>query len=366
MVLWLIRALIGSCVHTRLKYSKDCENIFANWWGFYKFTMMQTFRSVFPDRSYPAKISHQTPILSLGSCFAVEMGQRLKDLKFDLQINPFGLQYNPASLAEGMVHLMGEKVFEKADLFENQGLWRSFAHHSQFAHPDPDQALVLINEALSAARLHLEKANFLFLTLGTAQVWRLAENDSVVNNCHKLPAKQFKKSYLDVFTCVDTLSAGLDAIFASHPKLQVLISVSPVRYLREGIVENNRSKAILLLATAQLEEKYQQVHYFPAYELLMDDLRDYRFYANDLAHPNGLALDYIWTYLQNNLMDEATRKTCEAIAQLNKGMHHRPLHGDSTAWQQFRQAQLKKMEELEKKYPFLDFGVERVFFENNT
>ncbi len=326
---------------------------------------MQTFRSVFPDQAYPFKISHQTPILALGSCFAAEMGQRLKDLKFDLQINPFGLQYNPSSLTEGMFHLVGGKVFKQADLFENQGLWRSFTHHSQFAHPDPEEALTMINEALSAARQQLKKAKVLLLTLGTAQIWRLAKNGSLVNNCHKLPANQFTKSYLDVFTCMDDLRVGLEYIFAFYPDLQVLISVSPVRYLREGIVENNRSKATLLLAAAQLAEKYEQVHYFPAYELLMDDLRDYRFYASDLAHPNDLALDYIWTYFQNNLMDEATCKICEEVAQLNKSLHHRPLHGDTAAWQQFRQAQVKKMEDLEKKYPFLDFGVEKLFLKSN-
>jgi hypothetical protein len=251
-----------------------------------KCSKMEHFRSVLPPPIYPFQLSYSDHFLGIGSCFVEQIGQRLKARKFSSFHNPLGIAFNPYSVALGLARVIHRKEYQPADLFEYQGLWHSFDHHGSFSAPSPAQALAEIESAQKAAQAQFQKASVLILTLGTANVWEHLLEKRSVSNCHKLPRVSFQRRRMELAEIVAALGKALEASLEVHPELKVILTVSPVRYLREGIIENGRSKATLLLATEQLCQAFPQVHYFPAYELLMDDLRDYRYYAEDLAHPN--------------------------------------------------------------------------------
>lgn len=323
---------------------------------------MEHFRSIMPPLVYPFQLSYADHFLGIGSCFVEQIGQRLTARKLSSFYNPLGIAFNPYSVALSLTRASQPKNYQVVDVFEYQGLWHSFDHHGSFSAPSPDQTLAGIALAQRAAHTQFQKASVLILTLGTANVWEhLAEKRSV-SNCHKLPRASFQRRRMDLPEIVEVLGAALEACFEVHPELKVVLTVSPVRYLREGIVENARSKANLLLATEQLCHAFTQAHYFPAYELLMDDLRDYRFYAEDLAHPNPQATDYIWSYFKNAFFDAATQIQIQELEKLNQAVQHRPLHPDTVTHQTFLHQQLEYITRLENKYPTLDFSAEKSIF----
>lgn len=327
-----------------------------------KCSKMEHFRSVLPPPVYPFQLSHADHFLGIGSCFVEQMGQRLAARKFSSFYNPLGIVFNPYSVALSLTRSRQPKAYQAADLFEYQGLWHSFDHHGSFSAPSPDQALAGIETAQRAAHAQFQKANVLILTLGTANVWDHLAEKRIVSNCHKLPGHNFQRRRMNLAETVEVLGTALEACFGVHPKSKVILTVSPVRYLREGIVENARSKATLLLAAEQLCHSFAQVYYFPAYELLMDDLRDYRFYAEDLAHPNAQATDYIWAYFQNAFFDAATQIQIQELEKLHRAVQHRPLHPDTVTHQTFLHQQLEYITRLESKYPTLDFSAEKSIF----
>lgn len=310
-------------------------------------------------------IDHQTRLLGMGSCFAEEIGRKLSRLKFPTCINPFGIVYNPHSLAQSLQYLLQERQFAEEDLFEYDGLWHSFDLHGSFSAPNSQTLLNAINASVAEAAVFLRFAKVLLLTLGTAHAFRLKTNGRIVANCHKLPGQRFERFRLSLNDVVDTLSAVLDNLFRQNPGIKVVLTVSPVRHLRDGLVENNLSKATLLLAADHLCKTFDNLHYFPAYELLIDDLRDYRFYAADLSHPNDLALDYIWEIFAQTFFSPATIQLCEEIDGLKRAIEHRPLHPESENYRQFRRQQAEKCRRLALRYPELDFSEELAFFEQD-
>ena len=260
---------------------------------------MSEFRTVLPQQKAPIEISYQDQLLSLGSCFAVHIGERLKKYKFQILNNPFGIIYNPHSLVTSLERLENGRKYQIPDLFEHQGLWHSFDHHGFFSHPDRMQTLAAINRTLDAGHKQYNQCSRLLLTLGTAYVFKYKTNDRIVANCHKLPNSAFDRHRLTQGNIVGSLTQALRNFQKKRPDLQVILTISPVRHLRDGMIENQRSKAQLVLAVAEICRTLDFVHYFPAYELQLDDLRDYRFYGRDLSHPNELAIEYIWEYFTN-------------------------------------------------------------------
>lgn len=283
----------------------------------------------------------------VGSCFTEHIGARLADRKFKTLLNPFGIVYNPVSMASCLERLLEEKnLFLSEDLFENQGLWRSWDHHGHFAKPDRDAALAGINAAFQAAAGHLKQSNRLLLTLGTAEVHYLLEQNRIVANNHKMPARLFESKRLSVEEVTDVLAACLQKLWARQPQLQVVLSVSPVRHLRNGMVENQRSKAVLLLACEALCRQFPQVHYFPAYEILLDDLRDYRFYTADMLHPSEVAVDYIWSYFSGMYFSEETRRLNVELEKIATALRHRPFNPESEQHQAFVATQKAALRQL--------------------
>lgn len=312
------------------------------------------FRTVLPPLKAHFDCSYKTPTLAVGSCFAENMGARLSDLRLPTAINPFGILYNPISIAHCLNYLVTDAIFTENDIFETQGLWHSWQHHGKFSSPKKDEILRGVNESLSEARQFFKNVKRLIITLGTANVFIEKQSGEVVANCHKVPASHFDRKRLSVDDIVESLSQCFNKITAQNNDIQVIITVSPIRHIKEGLIENQRSKAVLLLATEALCNKLPNVHYFPAYEIMMDDLRDYRFYEADMIHPNNQAIDYIWQAFSDTFFTDDTKKIIDDVRKVQLMQQHRPLHPDTEEYQLFVNNLKKKEEELIIKYSFLN------------
>ncbi len=324
---------------------------------------MSEFRTSLPAPLKSAvSIGHQDAILCMGSCFATHMGDWLQNLKFSCLINPFGILYNPVSMGEGLSRLLTQEPYTASDLVQHGGLWHSFDHHGVFSYSNANQALQGINKALEDGFAFAQRANRLILTPGTALVYTRKESGRVAANCHKFPAADFEKRRLGVGEVVGALSAPIAQWKASRPDLEILVSVSPVRHIRDGMVENQRSKATLVLALEALCRQFPFVHYFPAYELLLDDLRDYRFYETDMIHPNEQAIGYIRDYFAASWFTEETLALNRRISKISAAARHRPLHPDTAEHRIFIQQQLGLIETLHQEFPFLNLDQEKAIF----
>lgn len=316
---------------------------------------MQSFRTILPPLPDLPQIQPDDHLLCLGSCFAQHIGDRFKEGRWSVQLNPFGIIYHPFPMVRGLFRLLEGRPFTPDDLFYHQDQWHSFAHHGQFSGSDQTKVLKMMNKALNQSSAQLKRAKFILLTFGTANGFVNIKSEQVVANCHKLPGQHFTKQLFSPEVIYKNFAAVLQKITDQLPDLKIILTVSPVRHLRDGLVTNQRSKASLLLACAELENAFSAVHYFPAYELMMDDLRDYRFYKSDLMHPTEMAVDYIWEYFRKGYFTEATHTYYDEILKINKALEHRPLRPDSAAHQQFVEQLKMKIIKLEKKYSRLNF-----------
>lgn len=297
----------------------------------------------------------------LGSCFTEHIGERLQGLKFQTLVNPFGIVYNPLSIASCLERMaVGNQPITEHELFENAGLWHSWEHHGRFSKPDKQVALEVINQAYFEATEHLKRTDLLLLTFGTSEVFALRDSGAVVANNHKMPAALFDSRRLSVTEIVERTVRAIKRV---APLKGVILTVSPVRHLRNGLVENQRSKAALVLACEAICAQLENAFYFPAYELLLDDLRDYRFYAADMVHPSEVAVDYIWQYFSDTFFDPATKLLNERIEKVRTAAQHRPFHPDTPQHRSFMRAQLEAIAVLQKESPGLDFGAEIAAFE---
>jgi hypothetical protein len=320
---------------------------------------MSNFRTIVPLPGYDFRIGYQNQVLSMGSCFAEHIGQRLGERHFPSLLNPFGILYNPLSIGQGLERLLRDAPFGPEEQFEHQGLWHTFWHHGAFSGPEQEKALEDINRAYRAAQAFLAHADRLIITLGTAFVFVVRASGTIAANCHKLPSAAFDRRRLSIAEIVAALEPVLLELKSRQPALEVLLTVSPVRHIRDGFVENQRSKAALLLAAAELCSQHRFVHYFPAYEIMMDELRGYRFYASDMLHPSDEAVNYIWQRLAQACFDEPTRQLAQRIEKIRAASLHRPFHPQTPAHQQFLRQQLQQIEALEREFPFLKFAEER-------
>lgn len=308
---------------------------------------MNSFRTIFPGVVSPFQIGHHNRILLSGSCFTEHMGTRLKNLRFNTLANPFGVVYNPFSIADALDKLLADNVIYTHDsIFENQGVWRSWDHHSQFAKPDPDETLAGMNTAFRESAGFLCEATHVLITLGTADVFYLHETGKIVANNHKMPDRLFGNRRLSVDFVAETLTGCLTRLLAGNSDMRFILTVSPVRHLRKGMVENQRSKAVLSLACEAVCRQIPEAHYFPAYEIMLDDLRDYRFYASDMIHPSEVAISYIWDYFSSTYFSESTRQTNAALEKINAALRHRPFNPDTEQHRLFLATQEEALRKL--------------------
>ena len=298
-------------------------------------------------------ISYEDSIMTLGSCFAENIGNKLKTVYFDTDINPFGVLYNPVSVKNSLELLIQNQSFAKDDIFENKSMWQSFAHSSQFSGISEVECLNKINSRLISSGEFLQNTNVMLITFGTAWVFEEKKSGRVVSNCHKLPSGDFERRRLTVTEIVTKYNDLIVTLQSLCPALNIIFSVSPIRHWKDGAHENNISKSILLMAIDELQKQHEQVHYFPAYEILLDELRDYRFYAPDMLHPSEVAVDYIWSRFSETYFTDQTLLLKKRIEQLNADRAHRPFQPDSAEFKKFVEHTEKRKSELLHDFPFL-------------
>lgn len=300
------------------------------------------------------EIKHSDSLMLWGSCFAENVGNLLTDNKFSCDVNPFGILYNPLSIAKALQQLLEKKVYELSDLEYRNGQWFSLMHHTSFSSADSRQTLQCINERLESAARSLKTVNWMIFTWGTARVYEWKENGEVVGNCHKLPDRLFSRRLLEVDEITRLYTPLLDRIRQVNPGVRFLFTVSPIRHAKDGMHGNQLSKATLLLAADYLCSRYSDCHYFPSYEIMMDELRDYRFYADDMLHPSPLAVKYIWECFCSSYFTKETETVMKAWEDIRKGIAHRPFDAESEAYHRFLSQILLKIEQLKEKFPYLD------------
>lgn len=307
----------------------------------------------------PFRFSCTERMLLLGSCFAENIGTRLAGNKFNVDINPFGTLYNPASIAAALRRLLHPERFTADDLLQHEGVYHSFSHHSRFSSTSETECLRNINDRLEASTNEFRKTTYLVVTLGTAYVYRLKSSGEVVANCHKLPEKMFDRSMLTVGKIIAEWKELLLSLWEQNPDLKILFTVSPIRHWKDGAHGNQLSKATLLLSVDELQAAYpERIAYFPAYEIMMDELRDYRFYATDMLHPSELAIDYIWQRFTENFLSDETKGILKEWAEIQKAINHRPFQPESDAYKRFISQTLLKMERINEKFPSFDLTKE--------
>lgn len=310
----------------------------------------------------PAPITHQQKIMLVGSCFTEHIGNKLNELKFKTIQNPNGILFEPHSVCKSLVSYIKNGQYHLEDLFELNELWHSWNHHSRFSHPDANTALAAINQSQNAAHDFLKEAGWLIITLGSSFVYKLYESREFVANCHKAPAQWFEKHLLPIDEQISMLDNTIHQLFHFNNSLKIIFTISPVRHLRDGVTDNNRSKARLIEAVHHLVNKFDRLFYFPAYELVIDVLRDYRFYDTDLAHPNYAATQFVMEQFSEYAFDETTRQLNKEIRQLVIARNHKPFHAQSNQHQQFLQQQFHKALNLSNQNPGIDFGAEIEYF----
>ena len=309
---------------------------------------MPLFRTSVPLPSVFPEITYQSQLLALGSCFAETIGNQLVNRKFNVSINPSGIIYNPHSIAHLIQRLLSGEAYNPDDLFEHNGLWHSYEHHSRFSSSVKAEALNEINQYFTAVAENMEHYTHVVITLGTACIYKLKAFNKIVANCHKVPATHFVKERLTMPQITLSLGKAIREWRQRNENLKIILTVSPVRHLKEGIQENNLSKASLLLAVDQLCQQFQDVYYFPSYEIQMDELRDYRFYAPDMAHPSEIAVDYIWEQLSKASFSDATQQLMKRVEKVVRASRHKPFHPQSEQHQQFVRKQLEMIATLKK------------------
>ncbi|MEV4886460.1 GSCFA domain-containing protein [Chitinophaga ginsengisegetis] len=311
------------------------------------------FHLSFPVAPLSAAIQYDHELLLMGSCFAEEIGEKLQEHRFNTVVNPHGILYNPLSITKALTSYLDGKIYTPEDLFQHNDLWNSWDHHSRFSGLTPEATLDNISRMQAAATHAIENADWLVITLGSAHAYILKENNRLVGNCHKVPAGNFYKRLLTVDEIVTALDNVMHRLFFRNKKINILFTVSPVRYIRDGVVENNLSKAILLQAVHHLVNKFNRLFYFPAYELVIDDLRDYRFYKEDMVHPNELAVNYVWEQVVKAGISPASQELLHSIAEINRAANHRPFNPESAQHRQFLQHYAAKVQQLMAAHPQL-------------
>jgi len=324
---------------------------------------MQSFRTIISLKKQPITIHHQTPVMLIGSCFANNIGNKLEDYKFRVQTNPFGVVYNPTSIYNSLNILLDKKTFTSKDLCFYNNKWISIYHYTNFSDENQDKCIKNINECLEKSYGFLRSCRFLFITFGTAMVYEYIKTGQIVSNCHKIPPKEFNQKLLTIEEIVNDYCIILNKLITEIPELQVIFTVSPVRHWKDGATCNQLSKSILNVSIHQLINKFPlNASYFPAYEIVMDDLRDYRYYNSDMLHLNQVAIDYIWEIFLQAYFEPETIKLNHQLDKIISAYHHKPVNPESKEYRQFAESILNYISELTIQYPFLDFSKEINYF----
>ena len=318
----------------------------------------------FQSPSFPFNISFKDRILLMGSCFSEEISNKLQALKFNVIQNPNGILYDPLSISDALFSYIENKPFEEKNLFQLNGLWYSWQHHSVFSGINKESVLQKINDSRLGAHVFLKNATYLFITFGTAFNYLLKNNLQNVANCHKAPGNSFIKNLLPVEEIRADLQSVITALEIFNPQLRIIFTVSPVKHIKDGIIENSRSKARLIEAAHAIAEEKQNAFYFPSYEIVTDILRDYRFFKKDLVHPNEMATDFVFEKFSESFFDRETKNIINEIEKVTAAANHKPFEKESEKHQKFLLAQIKNIDRLRRQFPFVNLSNERQYFQS--
>ncbi|WP_162127266.1 GSCFA domain-containing protein [Flavobacterium phycosphaerae] len=301
-------------------------------------------------------IDYQSRLVSLGSCFAENIGAKFHHFKFQNSVNPFGIIFNPVSIEKLLSRDVNQQPFTNEDVFFHNDLWHCYEVHSALSHPDKEVFLKNLNQKVSDFQLQISKATHCLITYGTSWVYKLKTSNEVVANCHKVAQNQFDKEILSVTTIENSIQNTVGLIQKINPDCQIIFTVSPVRHLKDGFVENQRSKAHLITAIQQiLNPNSSFLNYFPSYEILMDELRDYRFYTEDMLHPNPTAIDYIWERFASTHIADTCIPVMAEVDTIQKALAHRPFNPNTESHQKFLTNLNQKIIKLQEQFPQLQF-----------
>ena len=310
----------------------------------------------------PKPITYPNKLMLIGSCFTEHIGSCLFDYKFNITQNPHGILFDTLSVCHSIQSYIQHLQYKEEDLFYLNELWHSWHHHSMFSNPDKTNIIQDIKDFQQEAHQSLKQADFLIVTLGSSFSYKLIESGIHVANCHKAPAQLFEKYLTPIDEQIDAFTKTLDALFAFNEGIEVIFTISPVRHIRDGVIDNNRSKARLLETVHHLVNKYEQVHYFPAYEIVIDVLRDYRFYDIDLVHPNYAATQYVMERFIESCIDPTIHQLMQEIKSIGIAAKHKAFHPDSSLHKKFLQVHYEKTKQLQEQYPYLNFTWELSHF----
>lgn len=321
-------------------------------------------RTTFNTEASPDKIGYNDHVMFIGSCFASSIGSMLELGKMPVMINPAGAVYNPVSVSNTLDTITSQREFTPEDLYNHGGTYLSFNHYTEFSSDNPSKVLEKINKRSKEAFGFLKSARFLFITFGTARVYKWKETGKIVSNCHKIPSSQFDSELLTVNEIVSLWSGQLDKLKLLFPQLKIVFTISPVRHWKDGAHGNQLSKSILFLAVEELLRHSVSPKYFPAYELMMDDLRDYRFYNDDMLHPSPVAINYIWNSFSACYLENKTMNVWNEVTKITKACKHNLNTDSRNKIEKFADRMLHQITEIEAKVPSIDLSYERNYFLN--
>jgi len=319
---------------------------------------MDKFRTMVEFPKSGEKIGYNSRCLFMGSCFTEEIGGRMLSHKFPVMINPFGTLFNPASICDNLEMLIEGKVFSADDLFRHHEMWFSFSHYTGFDRHDQQECLALVNKSLQEAASWIRQCNYILITLGTAWTFIYKATGKLVANCHKLPSADFTRKLLEPEEIGERFDHMLTVLKNINPRARIIFTVSPVRHWKDGAINNQLSKSILLLGIHRLMKKHSSISYFPAYEIFMDELRDYRFYAADMLHPSETGSSYVWERFCDSWLDEASKNIMAGVTAILKAVAHRPGQSDLPNLKKFSEKLLNQIDQLMLSNPSLDFSHE--------
>ncbi len=306
-------------------------------------------KSIFP-------IDYQSKILSFGSCFTENMARKFDYYKFQNSCNPFGILFHPLAIENSISRIINLELFEEKEFFFNNERWHNFEIHSDLSNPDKEALLLEINDLLVATNKQVQEASHIIITYGTSWVYRNIHTNKLVANCHKVPQNNFDKELLSVSDIEKSIKNTINLIKKVNPNCNLIFTISPVRHLKDGFVENQMSKANLIAGLhSVLFSQNTPKSYFPSYEIMMDELRDYRFYAEDLLHPNSVAIDYIWRRFAVSLVSEDAFFTMNEVEAIQRDLSHRPFNTSSESYKKFQIQLETKINNIKSKFPFMNF-----------
>jgi hypothetical protein len=320
------------------------------------------FRTTFNIAPSPEKITYNDPVMFIGSCFASSIGSQFEAGHMPVMINPTGTVYNPVSVSNTINSITSGAEYRESDLYNFKGIWLSFNHYTDFSSESASEVLNKINRNMNEARKFISSAKFLFITLGTARVYRWRESGKIVSNCHKIPSSEFTNELLSVTEIVTLWNEQLNKLKVLNPGLKVIFSISPVRHMKDGAHGNQVSKSVLFLAVEELLKHESCPGYFPAYEMVMDDLRDYRFYNDDMLHPSASAVEYIWNAFSHCYFDNNTLGLWHEVSGISKAVSHRIQSQSGRQLKKFAETIISRIDTINKKDPSINLDSERNYF----